>query len=81
MTITVSPEVEERLRQQAKLEGKDIGSVADRLLADALDWQARDREETLEGIRAGLRDVEAGRVKPAEEVFDRLRALLAQHGL
>jgi predicted transcriptional regulator len=36
----------------------------------------REREETLDAIREGLADVEAGRTFPAEEVIRQLRAEL-----
>jgi hypothetical protein len=37
-----------------------------------------DRVEAIEGIQRGLADVKAGRTKPAQQVFDRLRR---KHGI
>ena len=37
-------------------------------------WQERDRRETIEAIRRGREDVEAGRVRNAEEFFDEMFA-------
>ena len=37
-----------------------------------------DRVEAIEGIQRGLADVNAGRTKPARQVFDRLRR---KHGI
>lgn len=35
-------------------------------------WRERERRETVDGIRRGMADVEAGRVRPAKEVFDEM---------
>lgn len=35
-------------------------------------WRERERRETIEGIRRGMADVEAGRVRPIEEFFDEM---------
>lgn len=35
-------------------------------------WRERERRETIEGIRRGMADVEAGRVRPAKEFFDEM---------
>jgi len=37
-------------------------------------WQERERRETIEAIRRGREDVEAGRVRNAEEFFDEMFA-------
>jgi len=36
----------------------------------------RDREEAIEGIKAGLADVAAGRTQPLDQAFDELRSEL-----
>ena len=43
------------------------------LLVEGLRLLQRDRAEAVEGIRAGLRDLEAGRFQPLDEAFDDLR--------
>ncbi len=40
-------------------------------------YELADRMETLEGIRRGLDDVEAGRTMPLDEAFERIRR---EHG-
>ena len=40
---------------------------------DEPDQAKQERQEALAGIRAGLRDVEAGREQPLAEAFDDLR--------
>ncbi len=37
-------------------------------------WQERERRETIEAIKRGREDVEAGRVRDAEEFFDEMFA-------
>jgi predicted transcriptional regulator len=69
MTITISPEIEARLRKQAEREGQEMDLLVNRLLATAMEWEAQDREEAIAGIRRGLEASDAGRVRPAEEVF------------
>lgn len=74
MTIKLAPETEEKLREKAEREGQDIDSIANALLAQALDWEAQDRAEAIQGIQRGLEASNAGRVRPAEEVFRDMRA-------
>ncbi|HEX5324881.1 MAG TPA: hypothetical protein VFW40_13930 [Capsulimonadaceae bacterium] len=74
MTIKLAPETEEKLRQKAEREGQDIDSIANALLSQALDWEAQDRVEAILGIQRGLEASDAGRVRPAGEVFRDMRA-------
>jgi len=43
------------------------------LLIEGLRLLQRDRAEAVEGIQAGLRDLEAGRFQPLDEAFGDLR--------
>lgn len=74
MTIVLTKQTEARLREKAEREGQDMNAIADALLAGALDWDAREREEAAEGIRRGLDDFAAGRYSPASQVFAEIRA-------
>src|SRR5207253_2523659 len=65
MTITLSPELDARLREQAAREGKEPETLAEALLSAALDWEA----QAIAGIRRGLESSAAGRVHPAAELF------------
>ena len=78
MTITIDlpQKTEELLTQRAEHEGASKEAVASRVLSEALDWDARDFEEAVEGIRKGLEDCQAGRLKPASEVLGRLEEAL-----
>ncbi|MCX7593308.1 MAG: hypothetical protein N2235_06030 [Fischerella sp.] len=65
MTIVISltPEVEARLREKAARQGQDVSLVAAELLASVLEWEAQDSQEAIEGIQRGLDDFEAGRFR------------------
>lgn len=79
MTITISRELEARLKDRATQEGKELNVVAEALLSAALDWEAQERGEAIAGILRGLEASASGRVRPATEVFAEMRAKLA-HG-
>jgi predicted transcriptional regulator len=79
LTITLSDELEARLKQRAVEQGEPVEALAATLLDEALDWDARDRSEAIDGIRRGLEAGEAGRVLPASEVFAAMRERLTQH--
>ena len=56
-----------------------VNGKAELVVQDAEAYQALlDRVETLEGIQRGVADVRAGRTKPAQQVFDKLRR---KHGI
>ena len=61
IVVTLSPELEARLRARASQRGEDLEHVASALLGDILDWEAQDSEEAIVGIQRGLDDFEAGR--------------------
>ena len=69
MTITLSPQTEALLKEQAGRLGEDAGTLADTLLQSALEEAARDFEETGQAIAEGLADVEAGRTVPFEQIL------------
>src|SRR5689334_10899085 len=78
MTITLTPALEARIREQATREGREPEMLVDALLSAALDWEAQDRAEAIAGVRRGLEASAAGRVRGAAEVFTEMRARLAQ---
>jgi len=67
IVVTLSPELEARLRAKATQRGEDLEHVASALLGDILDWEAQDSEEAIVGIQRGLDDFEAGRFRPFAE--------------
>ena len=67
ISITLSPEVEAQLWEQAKKRGQDVSLVAAELLRKILEWELEDSQEAIKGIQKGLDDFEAGRFRPFEE--------------
>jgi predicted transcriptional regulator len=63
ITINLSPAMEAQLREKAARQGQDINLLAAELLASALEWEAKDSEEAIEGIQRGLDDFEAGQFR------------------
>ena len=73
ITIELPEDVETRLREKAARQGEDVASVAASVLADALDREAEDRKEAVEGIQRGLDDFETGRSRPFKEFAEEQR--------
>lgn len=78
MDVPVSPERLAQLEDFARRRGKDTASALDEALSEYLDWERRDYEEAVEGIRRGLDDVKAGRTEPADAFLDEFAR---KHGL
>ena len=69
----------DRIRKTGNPMVLTINGKAELVVQDAEAYQALlDRVETLEGIQRGVADVKAGRTKPAQQVFDKLRR---RHGI
>lgn len=73
IVISLSPEVEARLREKAARQGQDVSLVAAQLLASVLEWEAKDSEEAIEGVQRGLDDFEAGRFRSFDEFAEEQR--------
>src|SRR6188474_808619 len=65
MTITITPETEERLRQRAAEEGVDLNTLANSLLSAALLENAEDRNTGLSG-QGNARPPASPSLPPAE---------------
>jgi predicted transcriptional regulator len=76
--MPIKPELKAQLEEYAHRHGQDPATALGDVLAAALDWERRDYQEAVEGIRQGYADFQAGRTRPAEEVFEELRL---KHGL
>jgi prevent-host-death family protein len=69
----------DRIRKTGNPMVLTINGKAELVVQDAEAYQALlDRVETLEGIQRGVADAKAGRTKPAQQVFDKLRR---KHGI
>ncbi len=83
MTITLTPETENRLLQQAARSGKDVNSFVEALISDGLsedafisnpDHLTEDQiAEIRVGIGRGLEAAEAGRVKALAQAVEEAR--------
>ena len=73
IVISLSPEVEARLREKAARQGQDVSLVAAELLASVFEWEAQDSQEAIEGIQHGLDDFEAGRFRSFDEFAEEQR--------
>ena len=63
ITVNLSPEAETRLREQAARQGEEVETVATAVLHKALEWEAWDYQDAVEGIQRGLDAVESGRFR------------------
>src|SRR5262245_22627931 len=65
MRIALAPDTEARLREKAEREGRDVESIANRLLVQALDMDAAPPPSADGGSRPGARP--SGTVTPLSE--------------
>jgi predicted transcriptional regulator len=78
MQLPVSAERLAQLEDFARRRGQDTATALDEALAEYLEWERQDYAEALDGIREGLDDVKAGRIRPADEFLDEFAR---KHGL
>ena len=70
MAIEMSPDLEEFVEREVSSGHFDSRSS---VIAHALRLMQRDREEAINGIKAGLADEQAGRTQSLDEAFSDLR--------
>jgi hypothetical protein len=58
------------LEEFARRRGKSTADALDEVLAEYLEWERQDYQESLEAVRQGHEDVKPGRTVPADRVFD-----------
>ncbi|MHC5779282.1 hypothetical protein [Nostoc sp.] len=74
IVVSLSPELEARLREKAAQQGQDVSFVAAQLLLEAvLEWEVQDSEAAIKGIQQGLEDFEAGRFRSFDDFADEQR--------
>lgn len=73
IVVSLTPELEARLREEAALQGQDISFVAAELLENILDWELQDSEAAIQGIQQGLEDFDAGRFCSFDDFADEQR--------
>jgi len=74
MTITLRPSTEALLLEKARQESQDLDTLVDKILADALEAQKRETEETTAAVHRAIAAVEAGREKPLTQYLAEQRA-------
>ncbi|WP_309745053.1 MULTISPECIES: hypothetical protein [unclassified Chamaesiphon] len=67
IVVTLSPELEEQLREKTIRQGQDINLVAAELLASVLEWETQDSAEAIVGIQQGLDEFDAGKFRSFDE--------------
>jgi predicted transcriptional regulator len=73
IVVTLSPELEEQLREKAMRQGQDVNLVAAELLANILREETRDSVEAIEGIQRGLDDFSIGKFRALDEYANEQR--------
>ncbi|MGF1936103.1 MAG: hypothetical protein RM347_017235 [Nostoc sp. ChiQUE02] len=73
IVVSLSPELEARLREKAAQQGQDVSFVATQLLEAVLEWEVQDSEAAIKGIQQGLEDFEAGRFRSFDDFADEQR--------
>jgi predicted transcriptional regulator len=71
--IPIKPERKAQLDDYALRHGQAPAEALDAVLAEVLEWEQQDFEQSVEAVRRGYEDMKAGRTKPAEEVHQALR--------
>ena len=72
-TIPITPERQAELEKFATEHGQSPAELLDDAIMSYLAWQKRDYNEAVAGIARGYEDVQAGRTRPAEDVFEDMR--------
>lgn len=81
MTITLPEETATKLREWAQREGMSEEEFAAQCVRTQVRAMDDDLKDTIKAIQRGFDDIEAGRTKPAAEVFARLDRMIANQQL
>ncbi|MEH1909865.1 MAG: hypothetical protein V7L05_17320 [Nostoc sp.] len=73
IVVSLSPELEARLREKTAQQGQDVSFVAAQLLEAVLEWEVQDSEAAIKGIQQGLEDFEASRFRSFDDFADEQR--------
>ena len=71
--IPLKPERRAQLEEYARRRGQEPAAALDEALGAYLEWERQDFAEAVEGVRAGDKDVRAGRTRAAGEFLADLR--------
>ncbi len=78
MTVTLTPDIETRLRTFAEEQGLVPEQVHEVLLSRALEEAEAELQDTLVGLDQSVEDYNAGRWISAEEMHEKLKARIAE---
>jgi predicted transcriptional regulator len=73
IVVTLSPELEQQLREKAIRQGQDVNLVAAELLKNILKEEAQDSVEAIKGIQQGLDDFSSGKFRSFDEYANEQR--------
>ncbi len=76
--VPITSELKAQLDDYAQRHGQDPDAALSDVLANALEWERQDYNETVAGVLEAYEDVKAGRTQPADECLEELRM---KHGL
>ena len=71
--IPIKPERKAQLEEYAQRHGQDTATALDEALADYLEWERGNFDESVAAIQRGYRDMKAGRTKPAGDFLEEIR--------
>jgi predicted transcriptional regulator len=71
--VPIKPERKAQLEAFAQRRGKDTAAALNDALAEFLEQDQQDYQESVAAIRRGNEDVTAGRTRPAAEFLEELR--------
>jgi hypothetical protein len=76
MDVQLTEERRPQLAEYAERRGQDVALALDEIVAHAVEWDRREYQATVEGIRRGYDDMKAGRTRSVAESFAELRESL-----
>jgi predicted transcriptional regulator len=76
--LPVTPERKAQLDEYAERHGQDTAAALDEVLANYLEWERADYDDTVAAVMEAHADVKAGLTRPADEFLEELRVT---HGL
>lgn len=71
--IPITPERKAQLDDYARRHGQDSATALDDVLAEALEWDRQEYNETVAAVTQAYESVKAGRTRPADEFLEELR--------
>ncbi len=75
--VPITPERKAQLDEYARRHHQDPAVALDQVLAEGLEWDRKDYDETVAAVMQAYESMKAGRAIPADEVLERLRV---KHG-